>query len=50
MSYGFYVKVDYDIIPNELVKQFKIPRKVVIYSGEKSAKKFMINMIDIVLI
>ncbi|XP_060861776.1 uncharacterized protein LOC132938774 [Metopolophium dirhodum] len=31
MSYGFYVKVDYDIIPKELVKQLKIPRKVVIY-------------------
>ncbi|XP_060855282.1 uncharacterized protein LOC132932956 [Metopolophium dirhodum] len=47
MSYGFYVKVDYDIIPKELVKQLKIPRKVVIYRGENAAKKFMENMIDI---
>jgi len=47
MSYGFYVKVDYSIISKELVKQFQIPTKVVIYRGEKAAKKFMKNMIDI---
>ncbi|CAI6364627.1 unnamed protein product [Macrosiphum euphorbiae] len=47
MSYGFYVKVNYDIIPKELVKQFKIPRKVIIYRGENAAKKFMENMINI---
>lgn len=47
MSYGFYVKVDYNIISKELVKQFGIPDKVVIYRGENAAKKFMKNMIDI---
>ena len=47
MSYAFYVKVDYNIISKELVKQFEIPRKVVIYRGKNAAKKFMENMIDI---
>ncbi|XP_060855571.1 uncharacterized protein LOC132933276 [Metopolophium dirhodum] len=47
MSYGFYVKVDYSIISKELVKQFEIPTKVIIYRGKKAAKKFMKNMIDI---
>ncbi|XP_060855588.1 uncharacterized protein LOC132933299 [Metopolophium dirhodum] len=47
MSYGFYVKVDYNIISKELVKLFNIPRKVIIYRGEKAAKKFMKNMIEI---
>ncbi|KAE9523737.1 hypothetical protein AGLY_015878 [Aphis glycines] len=47
MSYGFYVKVDYNIIPKKLIKKFEIPRKVVIYRGKNAAKKFMNSMISI---
>jgi len=47
MSYGFYVKVNYDIISKDLVRQFEIPRKVIIYRGENAAKKFMEHMVDI---
>jgi len=47
MSYGFYVKIDYNIIPKKLIKMFKIPSKVVIYRGENAAKKFMRTMLDI---
>ncbi|KAE9521636.1 hypothetical protein AGLY_017932 [Aphis glycines] len=47
MSYGFYVKVDYNILPKKLIKKFEIPRKVVIYRGKNAAKKFMNSMISI---
>ncbi|KAL4107217.1 hypothetical protein QTP88_017600 [Uroleucon formosanum] len=43
----FIQRFKYDIIPKELVKQFKVPRKVVIFRGENAAKKCMENMIDI---
>lgn len=47
MSYGFYVKVDYNSISEELIHQFEIPTKVVIYRGKDAANKFMKNMIEI---
>ncbi|KAE9523026.1 hypothetical protein AGLY_016657, partial [Aphis glycines] len=31
MIYGLYVKIDYNIVPIELIKKFKIPRKPIIY-------------------
>ncbi len=47
MSYAFYVKVDYNIITEKLIQQFKIPTNIIIYRGIDAAKKFMENMIDI---
>ncbi|KAE9536141.1 hypothetical protein AGLY_007364 [Aphis glycines] len=47
MSYAFYVKVDYNIISEKLMQQFKIPTNIIIYRGIDAAKKFIENMIDI---
>jgi hypothetical protein len=47
MSYGFYVKIDYNLIPLKLIKQFKIPRKPIIYRGEKASKHFMQSIIAV---
>jgi len=47
MSYGLYVKIDYNIVPIELVKKFKIPRKPIIYRGKNAAKHFMNTIINI---
>lgn len=38
MSYGFYVKINYDFVPIELVKKFKLPIKPRIYRGKKYLK------------
>ncbi|KAF0720588.1 Uncharacterized protein FWK35_00031718 [Aphis craccivora] len=47
MSYAFYIKVDYNIISEKLMQQFKIPTNIIIYREIDAAKKFMENMIDI---
>lgn len=47
MSYGFYVKIDYNIIPRELINQYKIPRKLFIYRGANASKHFMTSIIEI---
>jgi hypothetical protein len=47
MSYGLYVKIDYKIVPIELVKKFRIPRKPIIYRGKNVAKHFITTIIDI---
>ncbi|KAL4153547.1 hypothetical protein QTP88_001380 [Uroleucon formosanum] len=44
MSYGFYVKVDYNIIPKKLIKKFEIPRNVVIYRGNKMIDIYNTNL------
>ncbi|KAL4083783.1 hypothetical protein QTP88_029099 [Uroleucon formosanum] len=41
------ILVDYNIIPKKLIKEFEIPRNVVIYRGKNAAKKFMNSMISI---
>lgn len=47
MSYGFYIKIDYDIIPQESIRQFKIPRKPVIYRGANASNHFMTTVIKV---
>ncbi|XP_060859920.1 uncharacterized protein LOC132937114 [Metopolophium dirhodum] len=47
MSYGLYVKIDYNIVPKKLVKQFKIPKNPIIYRGKNASKHFMLTIIDI---
>jgi hypothetical protein len=47
MSYGFYVKIDYSLIPKKLITKFKIPRKPVIYRGRNASKHFMESMISV---
>jgi len=41
MKFGFYIKIDYNIIPKHFIKKFKIPRKLTIYRGKNAAKHFM---------
>ncbi|KAE9543747.1 hypothetical protein AGLY_002143 [Aphis glycines] len=47
MSYAFYVKIDYDIIPKYLIKKYKIPTKLHANRNRKAAKHFIKTMIDI---
>lgn len=49
MSYGFYVKVDFTIIPKKLIKQFKIPTNPVVYKFKNSASHFMISIMKVSL-
>lgn len=37
MSYGYYIKIDYNIMPKKLVKRFQIPTKPVVYTGENAS-------------
>ncbi len=47
MSYAFYVKIDYDIIPKYLIKKYKIPTKLHVYRNRNAAKHFIKTMIEI---
>jgi len=47
MSYAFYVKVDYNIIPKYSTKKYKISTKHRIYRDIDAAKHFMKTMINI---
>jgi len=47
MSYGLYVKIDYNIVPKELINKFKIPRNPIIYRGKNASKLFMLTIISI---
>jgi len=47
MSYEFYVKIDYDIIPKYLIKKYKIPTKLHVYRNRNAAKHFIKTMTDL---
>ncbi|MBO1764952.1 hypothetical protein JQN64_27655, partial [Escherichia coli] len=47
MSYGFYIKIDYSIIPKRYIKKLNIPTNLTIYRGTNAAKHFMKTMIEI---
>uniref|UniRef100_A0A2S2R9P8 DNA-directed DNA polymerase n=1 Tax=Sipha flava TaxID=143950 RepID=A0A2S2R9P8_9HEMI len=47
MSYGYYVKIDYSIIPKYFIKKFKISKPLTIYRGKNAAKHFIKTMIDL---
>lgn len=47
MSYGYYVKIDYSIIPKSLIKKYEIKPKLTIYRGKKAANHFMKSMLDL---
>jgi hypothetical protein len=47
MSYGYYVKIDYTIIPKYFIKKFKISKPLTIYRGINAAKHFIKTMIDL---
>lgn len=47
MSYAFYVKIDYNIIPKHLIIKYKIPTKLHVYRNHNAAKHFIKTMIDI---
>jgi len=47
VSYAYYVKIDYNIIPKRLIKKYKIPMKLCVYRNQNAAKHFIKTMIDI---